>query len=154
MREGWGAWRGKPIIVQITGRLWIFYQTSSAALSFIFFLSLSISVSVPVPKLNSNSQQLYWHDRKTFAMDSICCLVSSLECMWLTTEDGCWNVSDNTDWHFANMPSASLCVWVIVTDRQSHYLICIVMLPLCIKRFCVLDNWITVYSFSMSGFRF
>lgn len=43
----------KPIIVQITDWLWIFYQTSSAALSLCCFLS------VPVVDLNSNSQEPY-----------------------------------------------------------------------------------------------
>lgn len=40
--RGGGAQRGKPIIVLITGRLWIFYQASSAALPLCFCLFLSL----------------------------------------------------------------------------------------------------------------
>jgi len=57
--EGGGCRGGKPIIVQITGRLWIFYQASSAALSFSLFLSVYFCLSALVPNLNSTSTELY-----------------------------------------------------------------------------------------------
>lgn len=41
-----GGWRGKPIIVQITGRLWIFYQASSAALPFCSSPTISVPLSL------------------------------------------------------------------------------------------------------------
>lgn len=62
-RSGWGGCRGgKPIIVQITGRLWIFYPASSAALSFSLFLSVYFCLSALVLNLNFTSTELYWED--------------------------------------------------------------------------------------------
>lgn len=75
MREGWGAWRGKPIIVRITGRLWIFYQTLFCC-SFIHFLSIFVYFCLcPCTKFKFQFTAALLTLLENPSIDPICCIV-------------------------------------------------------------------------------
>jgi len=157
-RGGGGLW-GKPIIVQITGRLWIFYQASSAALSFSFCHSVYFCLTVLVANLNYIPFKLHlrellltwWKSPPYRFYDAVSCF-SLWVCVQLNYFHR-WSVEMCQTQRLTCCqypPRLFMCVCVTVTRRQLHCLICIVMLPFCIRHLLsrtaveflsVLANW-------------